>query len=217
MQSSARYCRRNDSDVPGLVIKQRLSLGRTPLHIAAGSRTSPSLIKLLAYAHPAACDDTDNYGKTPLHYACDNSCVYCRLVCVAIWQIWIASNSSQLSTSTYHNVRTLSILLSWSNEIEISKRWKVWKDSEEDGRQETSTKEERERERIGWTDAKTFWYRKQEELQRERAWDRERYGGWLRVKRVSYVYVQCSIPINPSMIIDLSLTQSLPQDATIPK
>ena len=51
-------------------------LGRTPLHlhIAAGSRTSTSLIKLLAYANPAACDAIDKHGKTPLHYACDNSC-----------------------------------------------------------------------------------------------------------------------------------------------
>ena len=35
-------------------------LGRTPLHIAAGSRTSPSLIvKLIAYVHTAACDAID--------------------------------------------------------------------------------------------------------------------------------------------------------------
>ena len=50
-------------------------LHRTPLHVAAGSRASASLIELLAHAHPAACDAQDEERKTPLHFACDSSCV----------------------------------------------------------------------------------------------------------------------------------------------
>jgi hypothetical protein len=49
-------------------------LGRTPLHVAAGSAAAPKLITLIAHAHPASCDATDEYGKTPLHFACDSSC-----------------------------------------------------------------------------------------------------------------------------------------------
>jgi ankyrin repeat protein len=48
---------------------------RTPLHVAAGLRASASLIELLAHAHPAACDAQDEEAKTPLHFACDSSCV----------------------------------------------------------------------------------------------------------------------------------------------
>ena len=50
-------------------------LNRTPLHVAAGSKASASLLKLLADAFPAACDVQDEEGKTPLHFACDSSCV----------------------------------------------------------------------------------------------------------------------------------------------
>jgi ankyrin repeat protein len=50
-------------------------LRRTPLHVAAGLRASASLIELLAHAHPAACDAQDEEAKTPLHFACDSSCV----------------------------------------------------------------------------------------------------------------------------------------------
>ena len=49
-------------------------LGRTPLHVAAGSSAEPRLIKLLAHAYPASCDAADEDGKTPLHFACDTSC-----------------------------------------------------------------------------------------------------------------------------------------------
>ena len=49
-------------------------LGRTPLHVAAGSGATPMLIKLIARACPASCDAQDEDGKTPLHYACDSSC-----------------------------------------------------------------------------------------------------------------------------------------------
>eukprot|EP00986_Skeletonema_menzelii_P006654 scaffold2532_cov79-Skeletonema_menzelii.AAC.15 len=49
-------------------------LGRTPLHVAAGSSAEPRLIKLIANAYPASCDATDEDGKTPLHFACDSSC-----------------------------------------------------------------------------------------------------------------------------------------------
>jgi ankyrin repeat protein len=47
---------------------------RTPLHVAAGSKSSsPLLLKLIACAYPAACVARDRDGKTPLHYACDSS------------------------------------------------------------------------------------------------------------------------------------------------
>ena len=49
-------------------------LGRTPLHVAAGSKASPVLIRLIAHAYPAACYTVDEDGKTPLHLACDSSC-----------------------------------------------------------------------------------------------------------------------------------------------
>lgn len=49
-------------------------LGRTPLHVAAGSAATPMLIKLIAHANPASCDATDEDGKTPLHFACDSFC-----------------------------------------------------------------------------------------------------------------------------------------------
>ena len=42
-------------------------LNRTPLHVAAGSKASASLIKLIARAYPAACV-VDEEGKTPLHF-----------------------------------------------------------------------------------------------------------------------------------------------------
>eukprot|EP00574_Skeletonema_japonicum_P010971 CAMPEP_0201729404 /NCGR_PEP_ID=MMETSP0593-20130828/18987_1 /ASSEMBLY_ACC=CAM_ASM_000672 /TAXON_ID=267983 /ORGANISM="Skeletonema japonicum, Strain CCMP2506" /LENGTH=250 /DNA_ID=CAMNT_0048221743 /DNA_START=182 /DNA_END=935 /DNA_ORIENTATION=+ len=50
-------------------------LGRTPLHIAAGSRACPLLLKLIACAYPAACDIQDEGGRTPLHFVCDTSFV----------------------------------------------------------------------------------------------------------------------------------------------
>ena len=49
-------------------------LGRTSLHVAAGSSAELRLIKLIAHAYPASCDATDEDGKTPLHFACDTSC-----------------------------------------------------------------------------------------------------------------------------------------------
>lgn len=51
----------------------RDDLGRTPLHIAAGSEASPFLLKFIACAYPAACDTQDEDGKTPLHFVCDTS------------------------------------------------------------------------------------------------------------------------------------------------
>ena len=50
-------------------------LGRTPLHIAAGSQACPLLLKLIAHAYPAACDVQDEGGRTPLHFICDTSFV----------------------------------------------------------------------------------------------------------------------------------------------
>ena len=49
-------------------------LGRTPLHVAAGSSAKPKLVKLIAHAYPASCDARDEDGKTPLHFACDSTC-----------------------------------------------------------------------------------------------------------------------------------------------
>ena len=49
-------------------------IGRTPLHVAAGSSANPILIKLIAHACPASCEAKDEDGKTPLHFACDSSC-----------------------------------------------------------------------------------------------------------------------------------------------
>ncbi|KAK1734309.1 ankyrin repeat domain-containing protein [Skeletonema marinoi] len=53
----------------------RDGLGRTPLHIAAGSKASPLLLKLIACAYPAACDAQDEDERTPLHFVCDTSFV----------------------------------------------------------------------------------------------------------------------------------------------
>lgn len=50
-------------------------LGRTPLHVAAGSKASASLLTILANACPEACIFQDEEGKTPLHFLCDSSCV----------------------------------------------------------------------------------------------------------------------------------------------
>ena len=50
------------------------SLGRSPLHVAAGSSAEPRLVKLIAHTYPASCDARDEDGKTPLHFACDSSC-----------------------------------------------------------------------------------------------------------------------------------------------
>ena len=83
-------------------------LGRTPLHIAAGSRTSTSLIKLLAYAHPAACDAIDKNGKTPLHYACDNSCS-----CV-LFEDNHQNNESEMIPRRQPCHETVMVLLSYS-------------------------------------------------------------------------------------------------------
>ncbi|KAL7536047.1 hypothetical protein ACHAWF_005345 [Thalassiosira exigua] len=49
-------------------------LGRTPLHVAAGSSASPAIIKRLAGDYPRACNIQDSDGMTPLHFACDTTC-----------------------------------------------------------------------------------------------------------------------------------------------
>jgi len=54
------------------MLAARDCLGRTPLHVAAGSKASASLIKLLANACPEICDAQDEDGKTPLHFLCDS-------------------------------------------------------------------------------------------------------------------------------------------------
>lgn len=49
-------------------------LGRTPLHVAAGSGASPYVLKVLTTSYPEACNIQDEDGRTPLHFACDTSC-----------------------------------------------------------------------------------------------------------------------------------------------
>ena len=49
-------------------------IGRTPLHIAAGSGASSLVMKILTVNYPDACNIQDEDGKTPLHLACDASC-----------------------------------------------------------------------------------------------------------------------------------------------
>ncbi|KAL7525040.1 hypothetical protein ACHAWF_001184, partial [Thalassiosira exigua] len=49
-------------------------MGRTPLHVAAGSSASPMIIKRLTVEYPQACAVQDEDGMTPLHFACDTTC-----------------------------------------------------------------------------------------------------------------------------------------------
>jgi len=49
-------------------------LGRTPLHVAAGSGASALVIKHLTANYPQACNVQDEDGRTPLHFACDVTC-----------------------------------------------------------------------------------------------------------------------------------------------
>eukprot|EP00579_Thalassiosira_antarctica_P019019 CAMPEP_0201957652 /NCGR_PEP_ID=MMETSP0904-20121228/4974_1 /ASSEMBLY_ACC=CAM_ASM_000553 /TAXON_ID=420261 /ORGANISM="Thalassiosira antarctica, Strain CCMP982" /LENGTH=234 /DNA_ID=CAMNT_0048502737 /DNA_START=16 /DNA_END=720 /DNA_ORIENTATION=+ len=56
------------------VLREGDCLGRTPLHVAAGSGASPWVIKLLTMNYPQACNVQDEDGRTPLHFACDTSC-----------------------------------------------------------------------------------------------------------------------------------------------
>jgi hypothetical protein len=56
-------------------LKRGDSMGRTPLHVAAGSSASLEVIGCLAAYYPHACNIQDEDGRTPLHFACDTSCV----------------------------------------------------------------------------------------------------------------------------------------------
>ena len=76
-------CVRYDPPVPILMKMIKLHpeamrrvdcVGRTPLHIAAGSQVSSLVVKVLTMMYPEACNIQDNDGKTPLHFACDSSC-----------------------------------------------------------------------------------------------------------------------------------------------
>ena len=49
-------------------------LMRCPLHVAAGTRASLPVMKILSDAYPDACDIQDIDGKTPLTLACDAAC-----------------------------------------------------------------------------------------------------------------------------------------------
>ena len=48
-------------------------LGRTPLHVAAGTGASSSVIKVLVDCYPPACMVQDTDGRTALHMAADSS------------------------------------------------------------------------------------------------------------------------------------------------
>ena len=50
------------------------SLGRLPLHVAAGCRCSHPAVRVLVDRHPAACLVRDDDGRTPLILACDAGC-----------------------------------------------------------------------------------------------------------------------------------------------
>ncbi|KAL7533226.1 hypothetical protein ACHAWF_004400 [Thalassiosira exigua] len=56
-------------------LKRVDSMGRTPLHVAAGSSASLEVIGCLAANYPHACNIRDEDGRTPLHFACDASCI----------------------------------------------------------------------------------------------------------------------------------------------
>ena len=49
-------------------------LGRTPLHVAAGIRASPWIMKVLTVNYPQACKIQDEDGRTPLHFSCNAAC-----------------------------------------------------------------------------------------------------------------------------------------------
>ncbi|KAL7531235.1 hypothetical protein ACHAWF_003681 [Thalassiosira exigua] len=49
-------------------------MGRTPLHVAAGSSACPTIVKRLTVEYPQACAVQDEDGMTPLHFACDTTC-----------------------------------------------------------------------------------------------------------------------------------------------
>ncbi|KAL7548852.1 hypothetical protein ACHAWF_012120 [Thalassiosira exigua] len=72
-------------DVPSTVLDQTIKLypqalrladcmGRTPLRVAAGSSSTPLVIKHLTVEYPQACKIQDEDGMTPLHFACDTTC-----------------------------------------------------------------------------------------------------------------------------------------------
>ena len=50
------------------------SMHRTPLHVAAGTGATQSVIEVLVWAHREACTMPDQDGRVPLHIACDSSC-----------------------------------------------------------------------------------------------------------------------------------------------
>ena len=56
------------------VLEKEDCIGRTPLHIAAGSVESSLVMKVLTMKYPEACNIQDEDGRTPLHFACDSSC-----------------------------------------------------------------------------------------------------------------------------------------------
>mmetsp|Transcript_38142 Transcript_38142/g.80280 ORF Transcript_38142/g.80280 Transcript_38142/m.80280 type:complete len:232 (-) Transcript_38142:332-1027(-) len=57
-----------------LALRAEDCLGRTPLHVAAGSGASQTVMKLLTVNYPQACTIQDEDGRTPLHFACDTTC-----------------------------------------------------------------------------------------------------------------------------------------------
>jgi hypothetical protein len=73
-------CVRYDPPVPLLLKMTELHpeslrikdcIGRTPLHVAAGSGASSFVIRILTSKYPHACNIQDEDGRTPLHFACD--------------------------------------------------------------------------------------------------------------------------------------------------
>jgi len=78
-------------------------LGRTPLHVAAGSGASPLVLKLLTMNYPQACSVQDEDGKTPLHFACDATC-----------ELFEGDDQVQASPRGPPSIDTVRVLLSGS-------------------------------------------------------------------------------------------------------
>jgi len=78
-------------------------LGRTPLHVAAGSEASPLVLKLLTMNYPQACSVQDEDGRTPLHFACDATC-----------ELFESDDQAQASPRGPPSLDTVRVLLSGS-------------------------------------------------------------------------------------------------------
>jgi ankyrin repeat protein len=56
-------------------LRKKDCIGRTQLHVAAGSGASSLVIRILYLKYPHACNIQDEDGMTSLHLACNTNCV----------------------------------------------------------------------------------------------------------------------------------------------